>query len=451
MEAAFIGAKIWTGNKNSSIIDDGILVVEGDSIIAIGKDTKIIPRGYDRIVLSSKDVITPGFINSHTHQAMTLLRGYSDDKELHSWLNDWIFPFESNLESDDVYQGALLGAVESIRSGTTTVNSMYHFPESEAKAIVDAGIRGVVAAPAFIWSKENPIKTFDNLEKKFGNQDRIKLALSPHAPYTCSPNQWIEIANHVKEWNQNNPKNIFVHAHIAETKIETKLTKEFLENNDFKAEASFFKVSEGIIEYLEHIGVTNAPTLAAHGVYLTNRDQEIAKDRNINFAHNPVSNLKLASGVADIPQLIDKGITIGLGTDGTAANNRLDMVDTMRITSLLHKGAKDQNPTNLPANKVLKMATCEGALSIFWPEIGSLDVNKKADFCIFDFNKPHLTPIYNIESHLIYSAYAHDIFDVIIAGKYVLKDKVIQTIDEEELMESIHDLKNEILQRLKNN
>ena len=428
------------------IIHNGAIVIEDDRIIDVGKSEEIkrkYPR-YERINAREK-VIIPGLINTHQHAAMSLLRGYADDYPLKEWLEKWVWPFEKHMTGYDIYVGALLTAVESIMGGTTTVNTMYHYmPDyNEAKAFAEVGLRGVVGHVCFSWRKAEDRRMLEDLAKNWhGKCDgTIRVSVDPHAPYTVDPEYMKELRALTFSLNEkyaSNNEPIIWHIHLAETEDEPQKIRE----------AFNISIANGVIEYVDSLGVLGQDVVAAHCVHLTNRDIKILGLRNVKIAHNPISNLKLASGVSPVPELLKSGVTVALGTDSPCSNNSADMFEVMKFTALLHKGV-NRNPTLLPAETVLRMATIEGAKALSWDrEIGSIEVNKKADIIIIDLQKPHLQPLYNEVSHLVYAAKPSDVETVIVNGRIIMENRKLKTVKVEEVMRKAEKAKEKLLERL---
>lgn len=443
MEFLIENGTIISMGKNG-IIRQGSVVIERDEIVDLGKADYIkhkYPRGYERIDAKNK-VVIPGLINTHHHAAMSLLRGYADDYPLQEWLEKWIWPLEKHMSKHDIYVGALLTAVESIMSGTTTVNSMYHyFPEeNEAKAFSEIGLRGVIGHVCFSWRKDEDKKALEDLARNWHGQANglIRVSVDPHAPYTVDPDYMVELKQikdelNMKYGSSENP--IIWHIHVAETKDEKEKIRQ----------AFGINLKNGIFSYLNSLNVLGKDVLAAHCVWLNDEDIAIIKERNVKVSHNPVSNLKLASGISPIPKLLKAGVTVSLGTDSACSNNSPDIFETMKVTALLHKGV-NLDPTVMNAEQVLRMATIDGAKALCWEkEIGSIEKGKKADIVIIDFNKPHLCPIYNEISHLVYSVKSADVETVFINGKLVMEKRTIKTVNVKEVMKKAEKCRERLL------
>jgi len=438
------GTVVTMGKKG--IIKEGAIIIEGNQIVDVGKSTKLQHRyrGYEKLDAKGK-IIIPGLINTHQHAAMSLLRGYADDYPLKAWLEEKIWPLEKHMTGQHIYVGALLTAVESIMSGTTTLNSMYHFTadENEAKAFEKTGIRATVGHVCFSWRKKEDKNALRMLAKNWHDKadGLIRASVDPHAPYTVDPEYMKELRETTKELNQKyaSPESpIIWHIHVAETEDEPEKIRQA-----FKIE-----VKDGVFNYLDSLGVLDEDVIAAHCVALTARDVQVLKKRKVKVSHNPISNLKLASGVCPVPKLLKNNVTVALGTDSPCSNNTADMFEIMKTTALLHKGI-NKDPTVLPAEQVLRMATIEGAKALLWnKEIGSIETGKKADIAIIDFRKPHLTPLYNEASHLVYSAKAADVETVIINGKIIMENRKTTTINTDEVMQMAQKTKEKLLSKL---
>ena len=442
------GATIVTCKKR--IIRDGAVVVEGQEIVAVGKSSDIrrkYGRGYERIDAKGK-VVIPGLINTHQHAAMSLLRGYADDLPLQEWLKKWIWPIEKHMTPHDIYVGAQLTAAESIMSGTTTVNTMYHYTpeENEAKAFADAGLRGVVGHVCFSWRKKGDKKALSDLARSWHNKvdGLIRASVDPHAPYTVDPEYMKELKQIRTELNKkygSKKAPIIGHIHVAETNDEKdKLRKAFN-----------IRVKGGLMEYLDSLGALDKHVIAAHCVALTNKDIVVMKNRNVKASHNPIPNLKLASGISPVPKMLKEGITVSLGTDSPCSNNTADMFEIMKTAAILHKGT-NKNTTLMPAERVLEMATIDGAKALSWEnEIGSIETGKKADLVVVNFTKPHLCPLYNETSHLVYAAKGADVETVIINGKIVMENRKLTTLNIRKVMEMAEKAKRNLLEKLNAN
>ena len=436
--------------RNRKIIRQGAIAIENKTITEVGKSRDLkrkYGRGYEKVDAKGK-VIIPGLINTHQHAAMSLLRGYADDLPLEEWLEKWIWPIEKHMIPHDIYVGALLTAVESIMGGTTTVNTMYHYTpeENEAKAFADASLRGVIGHVCFSWRKKEDKKALENLAKNWHNKadGLIRVSVCPHSPYTVDSEYMRELKEIREELTQkygSEKAPVIWHVHVAETSDEPeKIQKAFKT-----------KLKTGVMGYLDSLGVLDRHVIAAHCVALTDRDIAIMKNRKVKASHNPISNLKLASGISPVPKMLKEGVTVSLGTDSPCSNNTADMFEIMKITAILHKGVS-KNPALTPAQQVLEMATIEGAKALSWEnEIGSIEVGKKADLAIIDFKKPHLHPLYNETSHLVYAAKSADVDTVVINGKIVMENRQLTAINIGKVMGMAAKAKARLLERLTRN
>ena len=445
MEVIIDGGTIVTVSPRG-IIKDGAIIIENGQITNVGKSHQLkqkYPR-YEKINTKGK-VVIPGLINTHQHAAMSLLRGYADDYPLKQWLEDWIWPLEKHMTGHDIYVGALLTAIESIMGGTTTVNTMYHYMNeyNEARAFAETGLRGIIGHVCFSWRKKEDEKALITLAKDWHDKANglIRTSVDPHAPYTVDLEYMKELKDLTRELegkygSPNTP--IIRHMHVAETSDEMEKIKQTF-NVSFEG---------GVIEYLDSLDVLGRDLIASHCVALTPKDIKILKEREVKVSHNPISNLKLASGISPVPSLLRAGVTVALGTDSPCSNNNSDMFEVIKTTALLHKGL-NQDPTLLPAEQVLRMATIEGAKALLWDhEIGSIEIGKDADLAILDFKKPHLYPLHNEASHLVYSAKAADVDTVLIKGKIIMENREIKTIDIHQVLEMAEKAKESLLERL---
>ena len=438
------GTVVTMGRKG--IIRDGAIVVENSRILDVGKGAELKRKypGYEKISAKGK-VVIPGLVNTHQHAAMSLLRGYADDLPLKEWLKNWIWPLEKHMTGRDIYIGALLTALESIMGGTTTVNTMYHYVKggNEAEAFAEAGLRGVIGHVCFSWRKDEDQRALRTLAKDWHGKANglIRVSVDPHAAYTVDPEYMKELREITEELNEkygSSSSPIMWHMHVAETQDEPEKIRQ----------AFNVSIQGGVVEYLNSLGVLGNDVIATHCVALTKRDIEILKEKEVKVSHNPISNLKLASGISPVPTLIKAGVTVALGTDSSCSNNNTDMFGVMKTAALLHKGVH-KDPTLLPAEKALQMATIEGAKALLWDrQIGSIEIGKSADLAIVDFKKPHLCPLFNEISHLVYSAGASDVDTVLINGKIVMENREVTTVDVHKVLEMAEKTKESLLARL---
>lgn len=404
------------GRRGEEAWFKGDIAVEDTLIKEIGENLQEKYGDYE-VIAADGNLVLPGFINCHTHAAMILLRGYADDMQLQEWLSQKIWPREEHLKANDIYWGSLLAVLEMIKSGTTAFADMYFMMEKTAEAVSQAGIRAVLARGMMGFGQKalETMKESEELIKNWHGQaeGRITCMLGPHAPYTCPPDYLKEVIKLADKHN------VGIHIHLAETAGEV---------NDMKE-----KYGLSPIKLMDSIGLfTGRRVVAAHCVHLGEEEMEILIENKVGIAHNPESNMKLASGVASVPELLQKGALVSLGTDGASSNNNLDMIGEMRSCALLHK-VFSQEPTVVPAQQVLEMATVDGAKALGLDRVGSLQPGYKADMIIVDVNEPHMIPLYNPVANLVYAAHASDVKTMIVNGKVIMKDRIVKTLDEEKI------------------
>ncbi|MBM7854381.1 5-methylthioadenosine/S-adenosylhomocysteine deaminase [Desulfohalotomaculum tongense] len=413
---------ILTMTEGQEIIKKGEIAISGNKILSVGEKGSA-PENFEPAVQidGSNMVAMPGFVNCHTHAAMTLLRGYADDLPLMEWLNNKIWPLEAKMKAEDIYWGTLLACVEMIKSGTTTFADMYAFMDQAAEAAVESGMRAVLArgligvAPNGAEALEESRDFISRYQGAAGG--RITTMLGPHAPYTCPPDYLEKVMGAAEELG------VGIHIHLAETLTEERdIVKQY---------------GRRPVQHLEGLGLFNYPTLAAHCVHVDDEDIRILAENNVGVAHNPESNMKLASGIAPVQKMLAAGVKVGLGTDGASSNNNLDMLEEMRTAALLQK-VSHMDPTAMPAYKALEMATAGGAGALgLENEVGRLKAGLKADIILVNFNKPHLYPRHDICAHMVYSAHSADVDTVIIDGELVMQNRKILTLDEEEIFQNV--------------
>ena len=430
------GGTILTVDHNDLKFENGAIAIDQDAIVALGRKEDILPEYQGRATIDVPDsIIMPGLINAHTHAAMTCFRGIADDMELMDWLNDYIFPAEArNVDPELAYWGSMLACAEMIKSGTTTFSDMYIFEEETAKAAKKAGMRCLLGevlfdfpSPSFKTPAEGLACT-ERLIRKWADDSLINIMVEPHSLYTCSP----ELLKASKA--------------LAD-RYHVPLATHFLEN---KAEAKQLmeKFGQRATTFLRDIGLLDDRFIAFHCVLMDEEDIRLFADHGCKVVHNPESNMKLASGVASITTMLEHGVVVGLGTDGCASNNNLDMFEEMDTAAKLEKSAR-LDPTVMSARTVIRMATCNGARTLGLDSlVGTLEVGKKADLCIIDMNKPHLTPLYSEYSHLVYAVNGADVDTVLINGKVVMRDRKLLTIDEEEAMRRVREIALRVRQSL---
>lgn len=416
-------AMIVTMDSQRRIIKNGDILIEGNKIKEVGKNIDIRD---DDVIDATKMVALPGFIKSHTHSPMTLMRGYADDLPLMTWLNDYIWPLESKLKENDCYVGGKLACLEMIKAGITTFCDIYFFMKGVSKAVKEAGIRGFLSEGMIDNLPFGKIET----AKKFLEEvqrDGVTPIVGVHSPYACSEDTLIKAKEIAEELNT------VIHIHVCETRQEIQ--------NSLK------KRGMRPIEYLNSINFLSENVLIAHCVWPSPNELRILARNNVKIAHCPVSNMKLASGVAPLKYMIENGLIISLGSDGPCSNNRLDMIQEMRFCSLLQKVSLE-DPTIIPAQEALEMATINGAKALrIEDKLGSIENGKLADIILIDLEKPHLTPMYNVLSHLVYAAQASDVNTVISNGKILMRDRKVLTLNEKETMEKAELTKDDLISR----
>ena len=424
---------IVTVNSDFEIIENGIICIKKGKIARVEKvadDTP--PPEAKEFIDACGGIIMPGLVNTHTHLPMTLFRGLADDLPLDTWLKETIFPAEStHINSESVRWGTLLACAEMIISGTTTCCDGYFLENDVALAVNDFGMRAVLGqgvidypAPGVPDPAENVATAKAYVEKWEKVSTHIVPSIFCHTPYTCSQKTLTEAKSVSQELG------VLFQIHVAETKAE---------RDQFLCEHKMTP-----IKYLDKLGVLDENTLLVHCIWLNEADMEIIAARKSNISHNPESNMKLASGISPLSRLVNYGIAIGLGTDGCASNNNLDLFQEMDMAAKLHK-ASTLDPTVMDAATVLKMATIDAARAIGLDDaIGSLETGKQADIVIVDTNKPHLVPIYHPESHIVYAAKGSDVSDVMVAGNILVRDGKLLAIDLDEIIDRVNEIASNI-------
>lgn len=414
------GATVVTLNRDNDIYSPGDIIVENDRLVYIGPAQKRLAWQPDRVVSGQGKIALPGFINTHTHAAMTLFRSYADDLALKPWLEEKIWPLETKLTPEAVYWGTMLACLEMLEAGVTTFADMYFYSEETVCAVAESGLRADVApgligvAPGAEQALRQAVDFVKRIQGEAGG--RIKARLGPHAPYTCPPSYLKEVVSAARELGCG------IHIHLAETKGEVE---------ELKAQTGHSPV-ELLHEILMEAGPV--PVLAAHCVHLSNEDVRLLAEDGIGVAHNPGSNLKLASGLAPLADLITAGVKVGLGTDGAASNNNLDVLEEMRLATLLAKLATG-DPTAVPAATALRLATLSGAEALgLGEQIGSLEAGKQADIILLNEEQAHLSPRHDVISRIVYAARSADVDTVIVAGEVLLENGRPVKLDREKIL-----------------
>lgn len=411
--------------KDHSIMEHKNITLE-DEIIADFPE-KIVDSDYDTVIEGKGMLATPGFVNAHNHIAMTVFRSYADDMNLMDWLQKKIWPAEDKLDSDVVYTQTMLGIAEMLRGGTTSFADMYFFMDDVAKAVAESGIRASLSRGMTGCTPSGPQALIENKQLFYdwnGKADgRITVMLGPHAPYTCPPDYLRKVVDLAHELHAE------IHMHLSETKGEVAdIRKQY---------------GKSPIAWVNDLGILDCGCLAAHCVWVDDDDLDIMAEKHVRVAHNPGSNLKLASGFAPIHKMLKKGIVVALGTDGASSNNNLDIMEEMRLAALVHK-ANQLDPVILPAESVINMLTEGGAKALGYTDIGKLEKGYKADITLIDREGLHWYPKNDTMSLLAYSANSFDVDTVFVNGKLLLKNKEFTTLDIEKIKFEAERTKNKL-------
>jgi 5-methylthioadenosine/S-adenosylhomocysteine deaminase len=409
------------------------VLIKGDRIAGIDATGKIDPRNQKAPVIDAREgLIMPGLINAHGHTAMTLFRGLADDLPLKQWLFEKIFPAEAkHLTPETVYWGALLGSMEMIASGTTTISDGYFHQDATVRAFHEAGLRSLTAqgvidfpAPGVPDPKGNLKAGRDFVEKWLHFSDLITPGLFCHSPSTCSETTLKKAMDICQDFS------LPLQIHLSETKEEVQLLTQ--------------RTGHKPCFYLDRLGLLTEKLVAVHAVHLDDEEIALLARRNVKIVHAPESNMKLSSGAARVSDMLKAGLTLGIGTDGCASNNDLDLFQEMDAAAKLDK-VYTLNPVNMDAQSVLKMATSGGAKVLgLEKDIGTIQVGMKADIIVVDLNSPHLTPLYNPYSVLVYSASGSDVKDVVVNGKILMEDRKLCTLDPDLVMDRVEQISRNI-------
>lgn len=421
-------ACIITMNKNMEVIGNGSILIERNCIKEIRSGKIEIPDAeyFD----AEGMIVMPGFVNTHTHVPMTMLRGYADDLPLHTWLNEHIFPAEARMVTPgNVVIATRLAFIEMIKSGTTCFNDMYFFEDTIATEAKKAGIRGVVGeslidfpTPSF-KSVDEGARRCEDLIQQWQGDAIIHPGMCAHSPYTCSKETLQRAKGIADKYNTR------LHIHVSETRKEVE---------DVTARTGMPPA-----EYLHSIGLLDKNVIAAHAVWLNPKETELFARTGTSIAHCPKSNLKLASGIADTDSYLKAGITVSIGTDGTASNNTLDMVEEMRFAALLPKGTR-YNPEAVNARTALRMATINGAKALSLDHlVGSLEPGKRADLIVIHADASNMIPVYDEYSAIVYAANSKNIRSSMVDGKWIMRNREILNIDKNATMDAMKHIVNE--------
>lgn len=437
IDILFINAHVLTMNEPMDQYNPGAVACYGDSIVAVGPEDEIKKEYKAKEVIDCKGkVLMPGLVNAHTHVPMTLLRGIADDLRLDVWLQGYMWPVEREFASPEfVGLGTSIACAELIRSGVTTFNDMYFYEEEVAKATAQAGMRGVCGQSILKFPTPDAKSYEDSMEKardyiqRWKDHPLIVPSIAPHAPYTTTADILRETATLAQEFN------IPLHIHLSETSFE-------VEN---------MRRDEGmpVIPYVKKQGLFEAKVIAAHCVHIDAGEIRTLRHAGAGVSHNPSSNLKLASGFAPVNKMLDVGLNVGIGTDGPASNNDLDMFEEVRLAAFVAK-AVTNDPTSLPASQALLMGTRLGAQALHIGHLtGSIQIGKRADLILVDTKPLHNSPSFkrsqdNTYAQIVYAGKSTDVSDVMINGKWVMRDRKLLTVNEEELLAHAADLAKKI-------
>lgn len=428
VDTLLIHASVVTMDSSYSILRDGAVAVTADRISAVGP-TDQLTSSYEAadIVDCTGLTIIPGLINAHTHAAMTLLRGLADDLRLDVWLMGYMMPTERQfVDPEFVTLGTLLACAEMIQSGITTFCDMYYFEDSVAEATASAGMRAILGQTVLKFpapdaeSYESSLRRCREFIERWKDHPHIIPAVSPHAPYTTTPEILDACTRLAVEFD------VPMHIHLSETALEVMESRR--------------QYGMPVIPWVKKQGIFEAKVIAAHCVHVDEGEIRTLQHHGAGVAHNPTSNLKLASGIAPVKQMLDVGVQVGIGTDGPASNNDLDMFEETRLAALIAKTATD-DPTTLPARQAFAMATCMGAQALHIGHlVGSLEPGKRADLAVVDLNTLHNWPAFDrdtdtIYSRLVYAAKSTDVRHVMCNGVWLMQDRRLLTVNPEQLLE----------------
>jgi len=438
---------VLTQDRQGRVIQDGAVVIDQSRILDVGPTDQLVSKYKADIVLdASKQAVLPGFVNTHSHLWQSLMKGSADNEPLQDWVFNQLMPIlytsnqrllKENFEGE--YYTSLLACIESIRFGTTTILTMEGLNPRICEAFQQIGIRGIHALQmADRWIPEEilqPIKKQVHdakvIYKRWHNASdgRIKIMLGPCTPYICSKSYLEKIIELARQWNTP------IQIHVAEAPYEVELIMK--------------EQGRTPINYLKSIGLLDLKTIAVHCIWLSDEEKNILQKYNVAVSHNPESNMKLGSGVMDLPWMLKQGVNVALATDGAASNDNLNMLGAIRAASLLHRVAY-RDPTIISSHTLLRMATINGARALgLEKEIGSIERDKRADIILIDLSKPHTRPLGNIENMLVHCSLGSDVETVIIDGKIVMKNRNLLTVNEEKVMKEAERIKCEYLEEAK--
>jgi 5-methylthioadenosine/S-adenosylhomocysteine deaminase len=427
-----LGGVVVTMDARRTVLPAGALAIRGSEIVAVGPRQEIT-RAYvaPSVIDAGGDLVIPGLIDGHTHVAMTLFRGLADDLPLHTWLERHVWPAERRfIHPDTVAWGSRLGIAELLRAGVTTLCDMYFYEDDVAAIADELGVRGVLGQAFFDFTSPQGLDLAQNLAyaeefvARWRGHARIVPALAPHAPYTVSPD-------------------LYRRLHALAERLDTPLLTHLAETQDEDREVRT-RHGRSPVRHLANLGLLDARLVAAHCVWVDAEEIDLLAASRTGVVHNPRSNLKLASGIAPVPDMLRAGVVVGLGTDGAASNNELDLLAEIQLAALLHKGVR-LDPLAVPAIAALEMATIGGARALGLDHlIGSLEPGKRADVVIVELDEDNLVPLYDPVSHLAYAVEAADVRTVLVEGRVVVRDRALVTADDAEIRRRVRELATEI-------
>ena len=428
------GRYLLTMDDKATVLEHAAVVIDKGNIIDLGDSEELLQKYQaSRLLLEEHGLIMPGLVNVHTHAAMACFRGLADDLPLMQWLQEYIFPVEASLNGDMVYQSSLLSMCEMIKSGATSFCDMYLFAADVGRAAEQAGMRSWIGEVLYDFPSpnygdlENGFAYTRDLLEQYMDHDLVTVTIDPHSVYTCSPDLLMRLGAMADEHDA------LYNIHLSETDDEVRTCLE--------------RFGCSPVQHLQKLGLLRDNVLAAHCVKVTSDEIALLADRGVAVAHCAESNMKLASGIAPVVEMLKHGVTVGIGTDGAASNNDVDMFGEMNTVAKVHKMAR-LDPTAMDAYTTLYAATMGGAKALHSDQvIGSLEKGKQADCIILDLDQPHLTPLYSPASHLVYAARGADVKHSVIQGKVVLHNRKVETLDESELLENMQLMGREIKKR----
>ena len=418
--------------RQQDAISDGALAIAGDMIVETGRRRDICARYPEAVeVHEAHGLIMPGLINTHTHAPMACFRGFADDLPLMTWLQEHIFPIEARLNGDMVYDSTLLSIAEMIKSGTTSFCDMYLFAKDVARAAETSGIRCWVGEVLYDFPSpsygplENGISYVEEMVSEYRNNPLLSVTIDPHSVYTCSPS----LLTRCRQLAEKHGSLLVIH----------------LSESDEEVANCRKQYGTSPVRHLDNLGVLSDWTLGAHCVKLDQEEIRLLSEKEVRVSHCIESNMKLASGIAPVPELLRQGVVVSIGTDGSASNNDVDMFSEMSSVAKTHK-AIASDPTTMNAETTLHAATLGGALALHAEKrIGTLVPGKKADCIVLDLNQPHLIPLYNLPSHLVYAARGADVIHSVINGRVVMKNRILKTIDEDAVIARMQEISRKIV------